>query len=538
VVRVLQLEDSPLDAELVLATLQDGGLEVEATRVETRIDYAGALENAIDVILADYSLPSFDGIAALDMARERRPEVPFIFVSGALGEELAIETLKRGATDYVLKERLGRLPSAVRRALRLAEEQAARRRAEQERSELLVRERSARAEAEAANRLKDEFLATVSHELRTPLNAVLGWLHMLQTGKLSEPEAARAIETIYRNAKAQAQLIEDLLDISRVITGSLRLEVRPVALAEVVEAAVEAISPAAQAKEVRLQVVIDPMAGPVSGDSGRLQQVVWNLVSNAIKFTPRGGRVQVRLERLGSDLEIVVSDTGQGISPAFLPYIFDRFRQADGTSSRAHRGLGLGLAIVRHLVELHGGSVHADSPGQGRGATFTVRLPLMVGRVAPYDDLRTHPTAEVEALPQSTVALSGVRVLVVDDEEDTREWLVTLLEKYGASVETAASAAEALEAVTDHELDVLVSDIEMPVEDGYTLIRKVRALGAERGGRIPAAALTAYARTVDRQRALAAGYQIHVPKPVEPAELVTVVASLVGRTGKGTARDA
>ncbi len=386
-------------------------------------------------------------------------------------------------------------------------------------------------ESQEASRLKDDFLATVSHELRTPLNAILGWSRMLRTNRFDAETASQALETIERNAKSQAQLIEDLLDVSRIITGKLRLDIRPVEPVAVINAAIDAVRPAAEAKNVRLQTVLDPWAGIISGDPDRLQQVLWNLLSNALKFTPKDGSVQVRLERVNSHIEIIVSDTGKGIGPEFLPFVFDRFRQADSTLTRSHGGLGLGLSIVRHIVEMHGGTVRADSAGENFGATFTVKLPLRVIHHEPE-------TAQPERVEYSGMAdvsfscppgLEGVRVLVVDDEEDARRLLIAVLEQCKASVRTCASVSEALAEVEEWEPDVIVSDIEMPGEDGYTLIRKLRAKEAEQGGRLPAVALTAHARVEDRMRALSSGYQMHVPKPVEPAELAIVIASLTGR---------
>jgi PAS domain S-box-containing protein len=390
----------------------------------------------------------------------------------------------------------------------------------------------ARSDAEEANRAKDEFLATVSHELRTPLNAIVGWSHMLRHNKFDESTTSRAMETIERNAKSQARLIEDILDVSRIITGKLRLDVHPIELETVIEAAIDAVRPAADAKEIRLETILDPRAGPVSGDPNRLQQVVWNLASNAVKFTPRGGRVQVRLERANSQLEIIVSDTGQGISAEILPYIFDRFRQGDSTSTRMHGGLGLGLAIVRHLVELHGGTVHASSPGTGEGATFTVKLPLLVWHGNYNEGERVHPTASNSGPLAEAPLLDGLKVLVVDDEPDTREMLKVMIERFGAQMRATASSDEALDVLEQWKPDVLVSDIEMPGGDGYGLIQKIRALTPERGGTIPAVALTAYARAEDRMRSLSAGYQMHVAKPAEPVELAIVIASLAGRSGK------
>jgi CheY-like chemotaxis protein len=390
-------------------------------------------------------------------------------------------------------------------------------------------------DAQEANRTKDEFLATVSHELRTPLNSILGWARMLSTGRLDEANAARAVQIIERNAKAQAQLIEDLLDISRIISGKMRLEVRSVDLVSVIEAAVDAVRLAAENKGIRIQRVLDSGVGLISGDPDRLQQVVWNLLSNAIKFTPRDGRVQVRLERSGSTAEVIVSDTGMGISPEFLPHVFERFRQLDSSSTRKHGGLGLGLAIVSQLVELHGGHIRVESEGKGKGATFTVTLPVAAHAESEVPE-RLPARAAIPAATGSPI-LDGVRVLVAEDEQDTREVLTVILQQCGAEVQAVASAGEAFEILrADWKPDVLVSDIEMPGEDGYVLIRRLRALEAERGGRIPAAALTAYARSEDRMRALSAGFQVHVPKPVEPEELIAVVASLSGRTSLMQAR--
>jgi PAS domain S-box-containing protein len=405
-----------------------------------------------------------------------------------------------------------------------------------EREDLLRREQAARKQAEVASRAKDEFLATLSHELRTPLNAIFGWTRLLAGQKLDDDACNRAIETIDRNAKLQARLIDDMLDVSRIISGKLRLETQPVDLPGVINAAVDTVRSAADAKSIRIEVVLGYDAGLVLGDPVRLQQVVWNLVSNAIKFTPKGGRVQVQLRRIDSHFEITVSDTGLGVDEKFLPYVFDRFRQADSTASREYGGLGLGLAIVRHLVELHGGTVEADNRAEGRGAVFTIRLPVMVVRkpkgVLTGESEGTHPSVSGSLPFDCPPALDGLKVLVVDDEADARELLSIILEQCGAEVKTYGSAAEALEALKQFEPDVLISDIGMPQEDGYVLIEKVRSLEPERGGRIPAVALTAYARAEDRLRALSAGYNMHVPKPVEPAELAVVIASLTGRSRK------
>ncbi len=402
---------------------------------------------------------------------------------------------------------------------------------EAQRTALLEREQHARALAEEANRLKDEFLATLGHELRSPLNAILGWVQMLRGGRLNPAAQVNALEVVERNARAQNRLIEDLLDVSRIITGKLRLDIQPVELTAVITAALDTVRPAAEAKNIDLAIVLDPKAATVSGDPNRLQQVVWNLLSNAVKFTPKGGRVQVELSRVGSQVEIIVTDSGAGIASAVLPHVFERFRQADSSTTRIHGGLGLGLAIVRQLTESHGGSVRVDSPGLGLGATFTVRLPVRAVRHSEEEEAGVHPGVtsklpDADDLPR----LDGVRVLVVDDEADNREMVKAVLEVCGAEVATAASAGEALALLGRVPFDVLVSDIGMPEEDGYSLIRQVRLLGTS-AAQTPAAALTAYARPEDRTRALLAGFQQHLSKPVEPSELTAVVASLARRIG-------
>ncbi len=406
-----------------------------------------------------------------------------------------------------------------------------RKKAEEQRLQL-AREQVARSEAESASRAKDEFLATISHELRTPLNAILGWGRMLRKSNLNEENFNRGLDTIERNAKLQAQLIDDLLDVSRIISGKLRLTVMPVELSSIIEAAVDSVRPAADAKNIRLQMLLDSHAGLISGDPDRLQQVVWNLLSNAVKFTEKEGRIQVRLQRINSHIEVTVSDTGRGISPEFLPYVFDRFRQADSSISRMHGGLGLGLAIVRHLIELHGGTVLAQSPGEGLGATFTVQLPMIVAHGSGRFVLEADEVNPSRARSQETVdpspSLEGLNILVVDDEADARDLLTVILEERKAQVTTVASPAEAYDTLEWLRPDVIISDIGMPGEDGYSFIRSVRLKEArERQGWRPAIALTAHARVEDRLRALSAGYQAHVAKPVEPAELVAVIASLV-----------
>jgi PAS domain S-box-containing protein len=435
----------------------------------------------------------------------------------------------------VFTERSERLVAGVAAQAGIAIDNArlftATQKAAQERELLLESERHARAAAERASRMKDEFLATLSHELRTPLSAILGWAHLLRgRPSLERDELVKGLETIERNARIQTQLIEDLLDMSRITSGKVRLDVQPVMPATFVEAALETVRPAAEARGVRLQSTLDQHAGPIPGDPARLQQVVWNLVSNAIKFTPRGGRVQVLLERVNSHVEVSVADTGVGIELEFLDHVFERFRQADATSTRQFGGLGLGLAIVKQLVELHGGTVRARSAGRDRGATFIVQLPLALARRAESPVLREHPRSPRELAPDfRPVDLSGVRVLVVDDQPDARELVARILGECRAEVVVATTPLEALAEVERHRPHVLLSDIGMPDMDGYELLRRVRALGPERGGNVPAIALTAFARSEDRTRALQRGFQVHVSKPVEPAELMATVANVAGR---------
>ncbi len=776
--RILLLEDSPLDAELTLAALDEARLAHAVTRVDTADAFAAGLEAGPDVILSDYMLPAFDGAAALRMARQRRPDVPFIFLSGALGEELAIESLKDGATDYVLKQRIGRLAPAVRRAVReavdrrlreqgedryrfladaipqivwtsrphgtidycnarwqeytgltpeqtrdggwttvvhpddIAAVRAAwaaahaagvpfeaehrlkggdgtyrwhlsravpridaagrlaqwvgtatdiddRRRVEAEHRRLLgqldaiighmneglivadgdgnvlsinaaglrlyglpnvdefrrpyheladrvhfaaadgteipvdrwplgralagetfadyvlhvsrptagrawvanyagtgirgddgrvaiaivtfrdvtaqtqVDAELARAKrdaddarelAEAANRSKDEFLATLSHELRTPLNAILGWAQLLRAdvagGAADVGDLGQGLATIERNARVQAQLIEDLLDVSRIVSGQLRLNLRPTDLRPVLAAAVDAVRPAADAKSVRLDAPDLATPAPLVGDADRLQQVVWNLLTNAVKFTPAGGTVQARIAAVPGGVELTIADTGQGIPADFLPFVFDRFRQADGTASRKHGGLGLGLAIVRHLVQQHGGTVTAHSDGPGHGSTFRVWLP---------SGDQAGPADEAEPARAGRTSLAGLRIVVVDDEPDARSLVATVLTRAGATVTAVGSVADALAAVATVRPAVLVSDIAMPGGDGYGLIAAVRRLPPDAGGRTPAIALTAFARPEDRDRATAAGFDAHLPKPLDAAALLSAVASLARR---------
>jgi PAS domain S-box-containing protein len=431
-----------------------------------------------------------------------------------------------------LKDSEGRIVGASKIGRDITEKKSSQeqlRRAAEEREQLLRSERAARENAESANRLKDEFLATLSHELRTPLNAILGWAQLLAMGTATAEDFDEGLDAIQRNARVQAQLIEDLLDMSRIISGKVRLDVQWTDLAGVVDGAVDSLRPAAEAKSIRIRKILDPQAGPVSGDPTRLQQVIWNLLSNAIKFTPKNGTVDVLLERVNSHLEITVHDTGMGIAPELLPFVFERFRQADSSTTRAHGGLGLGLSIVKNLVELHGGRVSVKSPGEGQGSTFVVALPVAPMRSG---EKREHPSTPVPpTFAYSSFNLAGVTVLVVDDEPDARALIERLLSACKANVLTAGSAAEGLIEMRRSRPDVLVSDIGMPEVDGYELMRQIRTLPENEGGRTPAIALTAFARSEDRTRAMIAGYNVHISKPIEPSELVATVGNLAGRAG-------
>ncbi|HKY44158.1 MAG TPA: ATP-binding protein [Pyrinomonadaceae bacterium] len=396
-------------------------------------------------------------------------------------------------------------------------------RSEEARGQLLLRAERARAEAEAANRIKDEFLATLSHELRTPLTSLLGWSSVLREAKRDEKVLNQGLEAIDRNARVQAQLIDDLLDVSRIVSGKLNLDVRPLDISSVTRAAINVVRPAADAKGIALDYWAQPGLGAISADSARLQQIMWNLLSNAVKFTPHGGKISVRLEQDGTDARVTIKDTGQGIDPEFLPRVFDRFRQADSSTTRSFGGLGLGLAIVRHLVELHGGTVSAHSDGVNKGATFSATFPLLADRIAPI------AVAQSGEHSFTVHSLEGLRVLLVDDEPEARQIISTVITTTGAEVEACTSASEALAKLVEWKPDVILSDIAMPDEDGYSFINKVRSLPREKGGATPAAALTAYARDIDRRQALAAGYQMHIAKPIGAGQLVLMIARLAGR---------
>ena len=531
--RILIVDDDP---SLLKALPEAVRLRLKNVAVDTCDSAAEALgkigSTDYDAIVADIKMPGMDGLALLAEIRTLRPDTPTVLITGHGNDDLAVLALRGGAYDFVQKP-IDReyIVASLTRAI---EERERRRRVEEQQAfleqhaellEKIVEERTR--ELREANRLKDQFMAMLSHELRSPLGAIRMWASLLRGGKLDAERTARAIEAIERSAITQGQLVEDLLDVSRITAGKLVLDARPIDLAAVAEAAVDAVRTDAEAKQVRLEQVFELGEGRIQGDPARLQQVVWNLLANAVKFSPRGGRVLLRLARADGQAIISVRDEGEGIAAEFLPHIFEPFRQADGTSTRAYGGLGLGLAIVHDVVELHRGTIEVESKGKGQGATFTVKLPL-VG--APSEAARG--VARQPALPREEFrpgpSLQGVRVLLVDDDAGARESVTAVLEQSGASVRAVESAAEAVETLEREPPDVLLSDIAMPGLDGYALLGQARA--RLQGAQLPAAALTAYAGATDRTRALAAGFQAHLAKPVDPAELVAVVAQLAYAT--------
>lgn len=641
--KILILEDDPIDLELIETTLRNGGVDGELGHAGNRKEFLEKLKvDTPDLILADFVLPKFDGAVALEMAKSACPQVPFILVSGVLGEEQAIESLKQGATDYVLKQRLGRLVPSVKRALRETEERherqkvakalretddllraivdaspvsiitvnynyevitwntaaedlygyeagsivgrripvvpeaewedfehcfarvlqnetiankeskhltrggnlidvsmslaplhdadedhvygivmtvadiTLRKQIETHRLDLLQQESEARAAAEDANRIKDEFLAVLSHELRTPLNAIVGWIQLIQKGKLKSEAFQRALNIIERNAAAQTQLIEDLLDLSRIVRGQVNLAIQPVDVSALIHATVEALKPAAQAKSIRVKLEISVDVPTVLADPNRLQQICWNLLSNAIKFTPNDGQVTVRL-LTDEQLSIQVIDSGIGIAPEFLPHVFEHFRQADGSSKRSQGGLGLGLAITCRLVELHGGTITARSAGLGEGATFTVNLPIRSLQ---------HSNGQSPNVSSNGITLTGIKVIVVDDEADARELLEVILEQSGARVKAVSSAEAARQLLKEFQPNIIISDIGMPDEDGYRFLQMVRNSSDSWLREVPAIALTAYAGAEDRQRALDNSYAVHIAKPFDPDEVISAVYEL------------
>jgi signal transduction histidine kinase len=523
--RILIVDDLAEKLLVYSSLLEDIDAEIVQARSGTEA-LKRVLEGSFAVILLDVNMPDIDGLETATLIRGHRNgrHTPIIFITSYADEMQTARGYALGAVDYILSPIVAPvLRTKVQVFVDLYNAHSALARSNQE-LETRVKERTA--ELEQLSRLKDEFLATMSHELRTPLNAIFGWVTLLRTRRLDEPTQERALETIERNARAQKRLIEDLLDVSRIVTGKVALEIMPVDPRRVVEAALETMAPAAQAKGITVVPLLDTGVATVRGDFARLQQIVCNLLSNAIKFTPSGGKVDVCLAHRNGEAEISVSDSGQGIKPEFLPLVFDRFRQEDGSISRRHGGLGLGLAIVRHLVELHAGSVEAFSAGEGQGSRFVVRLPTRLGAA------KGGAADDVVASPTTSSMLAGIRLLVVDDEPGARELIANVLQGYGAEVCLAESGQAALTKLFEQRPHVLVADLGMPGMDGYALIEQVRALDPDFGGQTPAIAVTGYASPLDRLRALQAGYQNHVAKPVEPQELAIVIASLTGRSAQ------
>jgi CheY-like chemotaxis protein len=531
---VLVVEDHPEMSRLLVDTLAPDYEVATALNGREGLEEARALRP--DLVLTDVMMPEMGGdelVRAL-RAESELASTPILVLTAKLDQDLRVRLLREGAQDYVVKPfsveelraRVGNLVTMKRARDVLQQTLASQSHDLAALAEMLSQRQE---DLAAANRAKDEFLATLSHELRTPVTGMLAWLWMLRRGHLDEPAAARAYETMEGSIRSLVRIIDDLLDVSRIIRGQLRLEVKPISLVPVVQSAIDAVRPAADAKQIRLETTIDPAAGPVHGDAARFQQVVWNLLMNSIKFTPAGGRVSVQLARRGADVDVTVRDTGIGIPREFLPHVFERFRQADGGTTREHGGLGLGLAIVRHLVELHGGTVSAESPGRDEGATFTITLPLIAAHEPASDG--TRPARQDDA-PAVTTPLRGLRVLVVEDEPLTREALTALLTQAGAEVGASASAAHALEVLRTWRPSVLVADIAMPDQDGYALLRKVRALGSEEGRDVPVLALTAHARPEDRERALRAGFQAYLAKPVDPPTLLEAIFQLAETSGR------
>jgi signal transduction histidine kinase len=536
-VSVLAVDDTPGNLVALDAVLEPLGVRIVEAHSGAEA-LARASEESFAVALVDVQMPEMDGFELARRLRETATgvELPIIFLTAIHHDELyARRGYASGAADYitkpfdpdVLRARVRAFVDLFQQRERLRVAQVGERTRERDEAleklaALLASERAARREAEIANRAKDEFLATVSHELRTPLSSILGWA-VIARQKAIPPDVERALMTIERNARAQMRIIEDVLDVGRIISGKLQLEIATMEVADAIEGAVEAVRPAADAKQVALDVAIDADVGVIAADAERLQQIALNLLSNAIKFTPRGGHVAVSAGRIDGAVAITVRDDGQGIGAEFLPHLFEPFRQADGSTTRRHGGLGLGLAIVKQLVEAHGGTISAHSDGNGRGASFKVELPARVG--AP---LLGGKVPEANTTTPRGIRLDGIRLLIVDDDEDSRDLIGLTLAGQGASVSSAASAGEALRLLAEHPPDVLLSDIGMPDVNGYSLIRRVRSLPGDRGGRTPAIALTAYSGAEDGARAFAAGFQAHVTKPVDPDRLAAIVANLAG----------
>ena len=516
---ILLVDDDEVDRLAVARALRAAGVDATLEEADSVSAAATALkERSFDCVLADYQLAPGDGLDVLERVRQAGLEIPVVILTGHGSEQTAVELMKAGATDYLPKSTLS--GERLAQSLRYATE---RRKLEQERDRLQVREREAREEAERANTAKDQFLAMLSHELRQPLNAILGWAKMVREGRLNRERLQRGLAVIERNAQLQVQLINDLLDVSRIVAGKLELHLDLVDPTKICRAVIDVLRPQMEEKHITIDETLDDQIGPIHADGARLQQVVWNLLSNAIKFSPVGGVIKFSASRTDSTVEIAVVDHGCGIQPEFLPRVFDRFSQAQGKMAPGQSGLGLGLAIVRHLVEAHGGTVRADSDGDGAGARFVVHLPVEAPRAA-----RVEP-ASVGGCTEPATRIDGVKVVFVDDNSDARELVEMMLADCGASVVTCASKDDALAQLHHDRPDVLISDIEMPDGDGYDLIRALRLRDEDTVSPIPAIAVTGMTRVEDRIRILTAGFQAHVPKPIDAAELVTTIAVVTGR---------
>ncbi|SNS57910.1 Signal transduction histidine kinase [Noviherbaspirillum humi] len=523
-IRLLHVDDNPDDRILVQRALAPRFPDMDYIGVGTAADYARHIDTHLDCVITDYRIGWTDGLAVLRDVRQRHPEVPILMFTNTGSEEVCAAGMKAGLSDYIVKrkEEFPRLPALVATAMELSQARQALLERDRQLRELLEREQFARAEAVRANHLKDEFLATVSHELRTPLSAILGWVHLLQLQKLPRERELEGFRIIERNAHAQVKLIEDLLDLSRIISGTLRIDLGPLDLLDAVNKAVDSFRAAAGEKSISLSTRFDPAPPLIRGDAQRIEQIVANLLANAIKFTPEAGAVTVSLRRVGSHVEIAVADNGVGIDQGFVPHLFDRFRQSDAGPTRRHGGLGIGLSVAKNLVELHGGSLTAQSEGIGKGACFTVRFPVAVMRESVLQQ------AEASAGDEAAQRLKGLRILVIDDDQDTLDIVQRILAMYGAQVNGALRATHGLESLAQQDYDVLLSDIGMPDMDGFTMIEQVRRTD-HRNRDIPAAAVTAFARSQDRERALLAGFDAYLVKPIEPGELIAVVLSLVKR---------
>jgi hypothetical protein len=517
---VLLIDDNQGDRLLAIRELKKTFFDLQVQEVGEADEFAQALESGkFEIVITDYQLRWSTGLEILQSIKARYPDCPVVMFTSSGSEEVAVQGMKQGLSDYVLKGKpLYRLAIALQESLNKAQLQQEYQSTLQQLKLSEERFRQQAQELEEANQLKDEFLAVLSHELRSPLNPILGWVQMLRSGRLDAAKVNYALETIERNARLQTQLIEDLLDISRILRGKLHLNTTLVDLVPTIEAALENIQLAAEAKQIEVTTHLEPRGKFIYGDAARLQQILWNLLSNAIKFTPMNGRVEVCLTYTDLQAQITIKDTGKGINAEFLPHVFDYFRQADSSTTRNFGGLGLGLAIVRHLTEIHGGTVQAESPGEGQGATFTVTLPLLT--------TTSEATGAIIPVDRSS-NLQGVKVLAVDDERDNLELVTFVLEDAGATVLAVASAREVLARLPKFQPDILVSDIGLPEMDGYALLKAVQALSSELGRPIPAIALTAYAGESNQQQAITAGFQAHLSKPIEPTELISAIATLL-----------